>query len=171
MKTVVLLYNTSCIYEIVILNYFLKYAGKDVVFASLDGNPIVSMEGYSINVSERLLNIRPSDVELMVLPGGNIAEIDNRGVWEYLSEVRANGGLMAGICAAVDVLDHAGILQSIDSTHSVDSDVVAADNVITARANGYVDFAIEVAKRMGLFKDEADLKETVAFWRDYQRMQ
>lgn len=34
MKTVVLLYDSSCIYEIVILNYFLKVTGKDVVFVS-----------------------------------------------------------------------------------------------------------------------------------------
>lgn len=45
------------------------------------------------------------------------------------------------------------------------------DRVITARANGYVDFAIEVAKKMNLFENEDDLKETIAFWRDYQRMQ
>ena len=38
MKTVVLLYPTSCIYEIVILNYFLHFAGKEVLFVSPDGN-------------------------------------------------------------------------------------------------------------------------------------
>ena len=32
MKTVVLLYDTSCIYEIVILNYFLKVTGKVMQF-------------------------------------------------------------------------------------------------------------------------------------------
>ena len=37
MKTVVLLYDTSCIYEIVILNYFLKVTGKEMQFVSLDG--------------------------------------------------------------------------------------------------------------------------------------
>ena len=37
MKTVVLLYPTSCIYEIVILNYFLHFAGKEVLFVSPDG--------------------------------------------------------------------------------------------------------------------------------------
>ncbi len=51
MKTVVLLYPTSCIYEIVILNYFLHFAGKEVLFVSPDGTPITAMEGYSINVS------------------------------------------------------------------------------------------------------------------------
>ncbi len=171
MKTVVLLYNTSCIYEIVILNYFLKYAGKDVVFVSQDGNSIISMEGYSVNVSDKLLNISPQDVELMVVPGGSIAEIDHDQTWEYLANVQSNQGLIAGICAGVDLLDHAGVLEKIDSTHSSDLDVVVTDKVITARANGYVDFAIEVAKKMDLFEDEADLKETIAFWRDYQRMQ
>ncbi len=48
MKTVVLLYDSSCIYETVILNYFLKVTGKDVVFTSLDGKSVTAMEGYSI---------------------------------------------------------------------------------------------------------------------------
>lgn len=170
MKTVVLLYNTSCIYEIVILNYFLKFTGKDVVFVSYDGNPIVAMEGYSINVSEKLLNISPKDVELIIVPGGAITEIDHSEVWEYLANVQSKQGLIAGICAGVDVLDHAGLLETIESTHSRNLDVVVADNVITARANGYVDFAIEVAKKMDLFEDEADLEETIAFWRDHQRI-
>ena len=51
MKSVVLLFNTSCVYEIVILNYFLNFTGKEVVFVSMDGNSITAMEGYSINVS------------------------------------------------------------------------------------------------------------------------
>lgn len=171
MKTVVLLYNTSCIYEIVILNYFLKYTGKEVVFVSCDGNSIIATEGYSINVSGQLWDINPENVELMIIPGGDITEIDNRKVWDYLTKVQANRGLIAGICAGVDVLEHAGILEKINSTYSSDLDVVADDRVITARANGYVDFAIEVAKKMDLFEDEADLQETIAFWRNHQRME
>ena len=130
MKTVVLLYNTSCIYEIVILNYFLRYTGKDVVFVSCDGNSIIATEGYSINVSDKLTDIDPVDVELMIIPGGDITEIDNSTVWEYLANVRSNKGLIAGICAGVDVLDHAGILDKIDSTHSSDLDVVVTLSLI-----------------------------------------
>ena len=170
-KTLVLLFNTSCIYEIVILNYFLNFTGKEVVFASIDGNTKTSMEGYSVNTSCALHDVDPKDVELMVVPGGNIAEIDKPEVWEFLTRVQRQDGLIAGICAGVDVLDHAGILEGIESTHSTELDVAVTDKVITSRANGYVDFAIEVAKKMNLFKDEADLQETIAFWRDYQRMQ
>ena len=171
MKTVVLLYNSSSIYEIVILNYFLNFTGKDVVFVSLDGKQITAMEGYSINVSEKLKSIAPDDVELVIVPGGNITEIDNYEVWDYLSKVHMNNGIIAGICAGVDVLEHSGVLEGIISTHSSEMDVAVADTVITARANGYVDFAIEVAKKMDLFQDENDLAETIGFWREYQRVQ
>lgn len=171
METVVILYNTCCIYEIVILNYFLQYTNKKVVFVSVDGKPITSMEGYSMNVSKQLTDIDATKVELMVVPGGNIKEIDNALVYGYIRNVMANKGILAGICAGVDVLDHAGILEGIDSTHSTELDVAVTDHVITARANGYVDFAIEVAKKMNLFEDEHDLKETIEFWREYKRVQ
>ncbi len=171
MRTVVLLYNTCCIYEIVILNYFLRFTGKDVVFVSVDGNSITSMEGYSVNVLGKLTDIDVTNVELMVVPGGNIREIDNGSVYEYLQNVKVKKGIIAGICAGVDVMEHAGILEGIPSTHSTELDVAVTDRVITARANGYVDFAIEVAKKMNLFENEDDLKETIAFWRDYQRVQ
>ena len=41
--------------------------------------------------------------------------------------------------------------------------------MITARANAYVDFAIEAAKELELFEDEADLQETIAFWKYHKR--
>ncbi len=171
MKSVVLLYNTCCIYEIVILNYFLKYSGKNVEFVSIDGNAITSMEGYSINVSGIMTNTNTKNIELMIIPGGNIKEIDNKIVWEYIKQIHSDNALIAGICAGVDVLDHSGVLDGIDSTHSTELDVVVTDKIITSRANGYVNFAIEIAKKMNLFKDDADLQETIAFWRDYKRMQ
>jgi len=34
---------------------------------------------------------------------------------------------------------------------------------MTPRANGYVDFAIETAKKTKLFVDEDDIKEAIAF--------
>ncbi|MCI6470152.1 MAG: hypothetical protein MSA29_09660 [Lachnospiraceae bacterium] len=49
--------------------------------------------------------------------------------------------------------------------------MVTSDRITTSRANGYVDFAIEVAKQLELFEDEADLQETIAFWREFQRIE
>ena len=87
MKTVVLLYDTSCIYEIVILNYFLKVTGKEMQFVSLDGKEITTTEGYRILPEDRLGSADPKDVELLVIPGGDIEKIDIPEVWKYLKAV------------------------------------------------------------------------------------
>jgi len=92
-------------------------------------------------------------------------------VKSYLQALMKREILIAGICAGVDVLDHAGILCDVKSTHSSDEDWVTDKNVITARANAYVDFAVEVAKKLDLFASEDDLQETINFWKHYQRVQ
>lgn len=165
MKSVVLLYDTCCIYEIVIANYFLKHTNHELMFVSLDGKSVTAKEGFSINVDGTLKDIRVDEVELLMIPGGNIQGIDVEEVHTFIRSVVRNKQLVAGICNGVDELDHAGILADIDSTHSLHEDIVVSEYVITSRANKYVDFAIEIGKKMHLFKDEADLQETIDFWK------
>lgn len=170
MKNIVLLFDTACIYEIVILNYFLKYAGQEVVFCSADGESITSMEGYSVNIDSKLSEINIDNVRSVIVPGGNVSNIKNDKVYEFLREIKNREKIIAGICAGVDVLDEAGVLQEVKSTHSTDLDVVRDKHVITARANAYVDFALEVGKELELFEDEADLQETIDFWKFHKRL-
>lgn len=165
MKTVVLLYETCCVYEIVITNYFLQCTGHEIVFATIDGKSVTATEKFSINPTCALNAIDPKDVELLLIPGGHISTIDNEEVYSFIREVVDNKQLVAAICNGVDELDHAGILEGIESTHSVQEALVVGDCVITARANMYVDMAIAIGNKMNLFKDEADLQETIDFWK------
>ncbi|SES94885.1 Putative intracellular protease/amidase [Pseudobutyrivibrio sp. C4] len=165
MKTVVLLYETCCIYEIVITNYFLQCTGHEIVFATVDGKPVTAQEKFSLNATCALNDINPKDVELLLVPGGDISTIDNEEVYSFIRSVVDNRGIVAGICNGVDELDKAGVLKEIESTHSVKDDLVVGENVITARANMYVDMAIAIGKKMNLFVDEADLQETIDFWK------
>ena len=171
MKDVFLVFDTSCFYEIVTLNYFLNFAKCNVVLCSPDGRPVRTMEGYSVNVDMALGDVDKTQVRSFIVPGGKVSAIDTPEVWSCLREGKARGALIAGICAGVDVLDHAGILEGLRSTHSTELDLVSDGRVITARANAYVDFAIETAKELGLFADEADLQETIDFWKNHRRMQ
>lgn len=171
MKDVFLVYDKSCFYEIVILNYFMNFSNCNMVFCSLDGKPVRAMEGFSVNVDIPLEALDKTQIRSFILPGGNISEIDSPEVKAYLQDLKKREILIAGICAGVDVLDHAGILSDVKSTHFSDADLVTDKNVITARANAYVDFAVEVAKKLNLFASEADLQETVNFWKHYQRVQ
>ena len=165
MKTVVLLYETCCIYEIVITNYFLQCTGHEIVFATLDGRPVTAQEQFSLNATCALKEIDPKEVELLLIPGGDIASIANEEVYSFIRAVADNKRLIAGICNGVDELDKAGILKGIESTHSVKEDMVVGEHVITARANMYVDMAIAIGKKMNLFVDKADLQETIDFWK------
>lgn len=171
MKDVFLVYDKSCFYEIVILNYFMNFSHCDMVFCSLDGKPIRSMEGFSVNVDMSLEAIDKNQIRSFIIPGGNISEIDTPEVKSYLQALMRQKVLVAAICAGVDVLDHAGILCDVKSTHSYDEDCVIDKNVITARANAYVDFALEVARKLNLFNSEGDLQKTIDFWKHHQRVQ
>lgn len=164
-KTVVLLYETCCIYEIVITNYFLQCCGHELVFATLDGKAVTSQEKFSLNATCALKEIDPKEVELLLVPGGDISSIANEEVYSFIRAVVCNKQLVAGICNGVDELDNAGILEGIESTHSLKEAMVVSEHVITARANMYVDMAIAIGKKMNLFEDEADLQETIDFWK------
>ena len=171
MKDAFLVYNTSCFYEIVILTYFMNFSNCDMVFCSLDGKPVKATEGFSVNVDMTLKDIEKEKIRSFIIPGGNISVIDNADVKRYLQDLNKHDVLIAGICAGVDVLDNAGILCNVKSTHSTGEDLVCDKNIITARANAYVDFAIEVAKKLDLFVSDEDLQETIDFWKHYNRVQ
>ena len=171
MKDVFLVYDTSCFYEIVILNYFMSFTKCEVIICSLDGKEIRTSEGYSVNADASLDEIKLNEVRSFIVPGGDVSIISNKEVKDILKDLKKKGVLIAGICAGVDLLDDAGLLKDINSTHSTDYDVVNDSKIITSRANAYVDFAIEVAKELELFEDETDLKETIDFWKYHKRMQ
>lgn len=171
MKDVFLLYNTSCFYEIVILNYFMSVTNCDMIFCSLDGGAIKATEGFSVNVDRALIDLDIEQIRSFIIPGGDISIIDSADFRMYLQDLKKREVLIAGICAGVDVLEKAEILCGLKSTHSLDEDCVCDKNVITARANAYVDFAIEVAKKLDLFESEEDLQETIDFWKYHVRVQ
>ena len=103
MKDVFLVYDKSCFYEIVILNYFMSFSRCDMVFCSLDGRPVRAMEGFSVNVDLSLEALDKGQIRSFILPGGDISEIDTPEVKAYLQAFMKREILMAGICAGVDV--------------------------------------------------------------------
>lgn len=171
MKDVVLIYNKSCFYEIVILSYFMSFSRCDLVFCSLDGQPVQAMEGFWVQADRSLGELDKEQIRSLILPGGKVSEVDCAEVRAFLKDLKERKTLMAGICAGVDVFEHAGILSDVKSTHTSDADLVVDRNVVTARANAYVDFAVEVAKKLGLFASEEDLQQTLSFWKQYRRVQ
>lgn len=171
MKNVFLVYDNCCFYEIVILNYFMSFTGEEMVFCSPEGNAIRAAEGYFVHVDMPLTEIDEKDIKCLIITGGDISRINNADVHAFIRRLQERNVLIGAICAGVDVLHAAGVLEGITSTHTADLDIANDKKIITARANAYVDFAIEAAKELDLFEDEADLKETIDFWKYHKRVQ
>lgn len=73
MNDIILLYDDCCIYEIVILTYFLKYTKSEMLFCSVNGPTIRASEGYSINCDISIDEIDCSTTRSFIVP-----------VWRYI---------------------------------------------------------------------------------------
>lgn len=71
MKDVFLIYDTSCFYEIVILNYFMNFSNCDIVLCSLDGNSVKTMEGFSVKVDMPLKDLDKEQIRSFIIPWEN----------------------------------------------------------------------------------------------------
>lgn len=171
MKDVFFLFDTACLYEIIILSYFVKVTDQEVMICSLDGQPVSTTEGLKVNVDCALSELDLSEVRSFIIPGGDVTLVKNETMQSTLFKLREQGAIIGAICAGVDVLDELHILDHIKSTHNSEQDCVNDQKIITARANAYVDFAIEVGKELCLFEDDNDLQETIDFWKYHKRME
>ncbi len=163
-------YEGCCFYEIVILSYYLRCTGNSLFWCSPDGKDITCMEGFTVRCSGSFADIVPEQAESITVTGGEIARIAGSEILrERLIQARQQGMLIGGICAGVDLLDSFGITDGLHTIHTDDLDVAADGRVVTARANAYVDFAVEMGKELKLFADERDLTETIDFWKYHKR--
>jgi putative intracellular protease/amidase len=150
----------------------LRRSGKrSVVAVGFDLEPVTSMGGLRV-VPDRALNvIQPSEIEILILPGGDFWESSypqdelNRA----LNDLVAAGVPIAAICAGTLAVARAGLLndrrhtsnmpgyiaeQSPDYSGSSLYEAVPAVNdngVITASGLAPVEFAREIFKQLTIF--------------------
>ncbi len=135
-------------------------------------DPVTSMGGLRITPDVELAAVRPDDVELLILPGGDLwesAEYPRQELEELVVAVLAASAPVAAICAATLALGRAGILDYRRHTsnmpnyltthareyrgadHYVDELAVSDRHVITASGLGDVDFARAIFAELELF--------------------
>ena len=155
-----------------------RWGKRTVRTAGFTGAPVVSMGGLRVTPDVDLASVRAEDVELLVLPGGDLWQTDDypRATLESLiSELLIAETPIAAICggtlalARAHVLDdrkHTSNMRSYlpahateysGSAHYVESAAVSDRHVITASGLAAVDFARAIFAELGVFsaKDEA----------------
>ncbi|MHA7110152.1 DJ-1/PfpI family protein [Sunxiuqinia elliptica] len=145
----------------------------ELIYFSVDGKPVSSMGGLSIQPSTSLHTIDPAAVDLLVLPGGTAWE--KRAITELDSLTRSvhqAGKPIAAICAATTYLGQLGLLDDLRHTsndlnylkeiapqyrgdaHYQKALAVTDKQVITANGIATIEFAREIFKTIELHTDD-----------------
>ncbi|BAI62157.1 conserved hypothetical protein [Methanocella paludicola SANAE] len=182
MKTFILVYPSFVQYEVILTSLFMKTAG-DIVTVGIDGSEVTSHEGFIVNPHMKLSNINLDDVDLFVIPGGEHVNIyGNPILTKTLQGLSKKGKVIAAICSGPVHLAKAGLLdgkrytsyrmpeRKDDFKHAkrVEDNIVVDGNIVTAKAVGYVDLALELGRIFNIYRDEADYLETVEVYRNFK---
>lgn len=150
------------------------YLDCEVLAASPDGAPVVSMGGLKVTPDIAFAEITPDRFDALVVPGGYAWE---KGLAYDFTEMaqafRDKGKVVAGICAAASALAATGVLNDVAHTgnslashqrhpgyHGTERyrdqpQAVRDGNIVTAAGSAPDTFAAEVLKALDLWTPEA----------------
>lgn len=148
-----------------------RSGNRSVVAVGFDLGPVTSMGGLRITPDRALADIRQSQMEILILPGGDFWEgpYPQSELNRVLNETSAAGVPIAGICAGTLALARAGLLNDRRHTSNMPGYIgdhvpeysgaalyetvpaVCDRGVITASGLAPVEFAREIFRQLGIF--------------------
>lgn len=187
-KILVYLYNDMAYWEISILIQLLTYDFKDKIelISISDKNDSIIYSSNMIFQPEKILedvnDIR--DIEGLIIPGGYYRK-HNELIYETIRKLNKNNKVIGAICGAPIILAEANILDSRKFTTSYNEDyfiknklhnpfgftnyrdegVVIDKNIITAKPNFFIEFAIEYCSILNLFDSRKSKISTLNWYK------
>ncbi len=165
-KIFVILYQGCIPFEVTLASELLseKY---EVVNASPDGKDLTDTSGLPLRIQRSYSEIALNDCAGILVPGGDPRSIvDNKEIDFVLQNAQKHNLLIAAICAGPSILAKAGILVGKRIAHGygpeqlnflkdyfkdvelTDELFVADGNILTAKPEAHIEFAIEIACRL-----------------------
>lgn len=179
MKIGFVIYNGFVHFEIAIASYLMS-SKYEVFYISDTFNEVYSEEGMKITPNKIFSKELENEIDVLIVAGGDESNIiKNQELLEIIKKANENKKIIAGICSGVMILLKSGILNNHKYTTSIPSNelkvykeakiinkkVVISKNIISSKANGYIDFALELGKITNLYENEEDFNETVNFFK------
>ena len=164
-KAVILLATGFEEIEAVTVIDILRRAGIDVVIAGIESLSVTGSHNITVSADKKLSDLK-RDFDAVILPGGMPGAMhlhNSSEVNDFIKDMNAKGGLIAGICAAPSVvMAPIGLLDNkaatcypgdqIDfakSTKYKDEAVVADGNIITSQGPGTaIEFAFAIVEKL-----------------------
>lgn len=137
--------------------------------ATPDGSDLQGASGLVFRATHSYADLQPDDYQLILIPGGDPKAVMNNKKLDWVLKTASEAGATLGaICAGPLLLAKAGILKGKHFTHgytSLDQDfsspyweggtfedqmVVVDGNIVTAKPEAHIDFAVELLYAAGL---------------------
>ena len=159
-----------------------RWAKREVRTVGFTSAPVVSMAGLRVVPDTELVHVRPEDVELLIIPGGDLwqaGDYPRKPLESLIGALVAVDIPVAAICAGTLVLGRAGVLDHRRHTSNApeylpryaegyggaanyeDAPAVRDRHVITASGLAPVDFARAIFAEMNVFSEKNE-----ALWFD-----
>ncbi|NHJ12738.1 MAG: hypothetical protein EAX95_03640 [Candidatus Thorarchaeota archaeon] len=181
MKTYVLLYDEFVQFEIVLALLLLRDKSEIHTF-SIDDKVVPAFEKLHVMADMMLDDVNPSEIDLLLIPGGEPGKYRSRqDVNDLIREISNSNKEIAAICGGPEFLSNAGIIRGRRITHGhsdeyarvvfkdsvlVDKDVVVDGKIITARGQAFAEFAVEIGRQVGLFENEEEAIATLNLFKN-----
>jgi len=188
MKIAILYYDGFAEFEVV-LAALVFHAEHDIVSVAVEDREYRSEEKQRFCVDQILRDVDVDSIDLLIIPGGDPAPlIGNQELKSFIEELVAKNKKVAGICGGASMLAGFGVLKGKKCTgmtsgvapsdrpnvnkeyeyysESIVSDehVVVDGNIITAQGQAYIEFAVELARLMGVYEQEGEDYEADLNW-------
>ena len=184
MKTLAIFYPGCIEFEIMLACEILD---KDfpIEVATPTGEDHVGSNGITIKANTSFDLIDPNKYKVVLVPGGDPGIIiGNQKLSQILQQAHANKSILGAICAGPIALEQAGLLKNRRIAHGykgpqqkwliengffmetilTDESYIVDGNIITARPDFFIDFAVE----LGVLAGSITLDRKI-FWNNYYR--
>lgn len=150
-----------------------KSQNHELIYVSENGNPVKSMGGLQVKPNSSLSEIKLEEVELIILPGGELWEKEiPKEIEKFAKQVYNVEKPIAAICAATTFLGKSGMLNNTIHTsndlnylkgiapeykgeiHYQNALAITGENIITANGIAPIEFAREIFRKVNLYEED-----------------
>lgn len=155
-----------------------SYSDFEIKIFSADGKSVRSMGNLTVTPDFKLVGVKASDFDLIILPGGNKwEEGGNSEISELVLDAFNQEKTIAAICAATTFLGKLGLYSMVNHTSNGleylkkiipgyndgaryrNEPCVADQNIITANGAAMIEFAYKIFEHFGIMT-----KEELSWW-------
>lgn len=162
MRTAFLGFDGCAIWQVALLQMFLRNAGWTMDTITADGDEIVTDGGLRLRSTRALADVRARDYHLILMAGGDIPSSLIGDLQGFLTH---SFGIIAASCASAVLVGSAGLIAGdytcmphtaeryrdcFPNGHYTGADVCRNNRIVTSQGNAHYEFMMTVLDAVGL---------------------